>query len=62
MIHGMNSSEKLNKWRSRRSADVDVETPKFYKLDPPTGRSLYVELGVVVDKVISLVNLHVMEG
>lgn len=52
VIKALNKTDLLRSKRSvKRDVTEDVQTPKFYKLDPPDGRNLYVELGVIVDKV-----------
>lgn len=37
--------------REKRFTPEDIQVPKFYKLDAPSGRNVFVELGIIVDQV-----------
>ena len=39
------------KVRNKRFTAEDIQIPKFHRLDPPNGRNVFVELGIIVDQV-----------
>ena len=45
--------ESVDSGRDKRDAH-HAETPRFEQLDAPTGKNIYVELGVIVDQVTNV--------
>ena len=44
-------NESYTKVRNKRFTAEDIQIPKFHRLDPPNGRNVFVELGIIVDQV-----------
>ena len=47
-------NETYTKDRNKRFTAEDIQIPKFHRLDPPNGRNVFVELGIIVDQVTLL--------
>ena len=45
-----NISSNSNRTK-RQAPNPEARVPKFEKLSPPSGKNLYLELGVILDKV-----------